>query len=92
MRSLFLARDPVYDFGLTRAKTRTRLCLVLPNQQFEQAHQEFSRPLFRQQQERHQCTLMSEESLTEHGEHILRWATNPAVIEDIIAFSTRIIL
>ena len=77
----------LYDVSLTLARRRTRLCLVLPNQHFEQVHQAFSRPLFRQQQERHQCALMSEENLTEHGEHILRWATSPTVMEDVIAFS-----
>jgi hypothetical protein len=77
----------LYDLSLTLSRRRTRFCLVLPNQHFEQAHRAFSRPLFRQQQERHQCALASEENFTEHGEHILRWATSPSVIEDIVAFS-----
>jgi hypothetical protein len=77
----------LYDLSLTLARRRTRFCLTLPKQRFEQVHRVFSRPLFRQQQERHQCALVSEENLTEHGEHILRWATSPTVIEDIIAFS-----
>ncbi len=74
----------LYDFSLTRAKRRTRLCLVSPSKQFEQVYRELSRPLFRQQQERYQCALISEENLTQNGKHILRWASSPAVIEDLI--------
>lgn len=60
---------------------------MLPSQQFEPVRRESSRPLFRQQQEQDQRTLRSLENLAQNREHILRWATNSMVIEDVIAFS-----
>jgi hypothetical protein len=35
------------------------------------------------------CALISEELLLEQEEHILRWATSPAVIEDPICHDDR---
>lgn len=79
----------LYDLSLIRTKRKTRFCLVLPSQYFEQAQQVFARPLFRQVQERHPCALIAEHLLTQNEEHILRWATSPAVIEVLIALSQR---
>lgn len=76
----------LYDFGVIYAKRQPQLCLVLPRQQFEQASFELSRPLFCQQQEKLQCALLSIEDLVNQAEHILRWATSPVVIEDLLFF------
>ena len=68
----------LYDFGLTRAKRKTRC-------HFVHAQRTLARPFFRPFQERHPCTLMSEEHLTRYyEEHILCWATSPIVVDDII--------
>jgi hypothetical protein len=74
----------LYDFGVTCAKHQLQLCLVLPKQYFEQAFFELARPLFRQQREKLRCALMSIEDLASQGEHILRWATSPTIIENLL--------
>jgi hypothetical protein len=74
----------LYDFGVACAKRQLQLCLVLPKQYFDQASFELARPLFRQQREKLRCALMSIEDLASQGEHILRWATSPEIIEDLL--------
>lgn len=74
----------LYDFGVACAKRQLQLCLVLPKQYFDQASFELARPLFRQQREKLRCALMSVEDLMNQGEHILRWATSPAIIESLL--------
>lgn len=76
----------VYDFGITCAKRPLHLCLVLPKPHFEQACAELSRPLFRQYQERLHWALMGIEDLASQAEHMLRWATSPTVIENLLVF------
>ncbi len=60
------------------------VCLVVPQERFEKVQFELSRPAFQARDLQHHCALISEERLLEHGEHILRWATSPAVIKDLI--------
>lgn len=76
----------LYDLGVICARRQLQLCLVLPKQQFEQASFELSRPFFCQQREKLQCALLSIEDLENQAEHILRWATSLAVIEDLLFF------
>lgn len=76
----------LYDFGIACAKRPLHLCLVLPRPHFEQACAELSRPLFRQYQERLHWALMGIEDLASQAEHILRWATSPTVIENLLVF------
>jgi len=63
---------------------RMNLCLVVPRDRFEKVQFELSRPAFQARDMQQHCALISEERLLEHGEHILRWATSPAVIKDLI--------
>jgi hypothetical protein len=74
----------LYDFGIACSKRQLQLCLVLSKQHFEQACLELSRPLFSQRRDKLRWALMSIEDLTSQAEHILRWATSPAVIEDLL--------
>ena len=60
------------------------VCLVVPHERFEKVQFELSRPAFQARDMQQHCALISEERLLEHGEHILRWATSPAVIKDLI--------
>ncbi len=60
------------------------VCLVVPQERFEKVQFELSRPAFQARDMQQHCALISEELLLEHGEHILRWATSPAVIKDLI--------
>ncbi len=60
------------------------LCLIVPQERFEKVQFELSRPAFQARDMQKRCALVSEELLLEQEEHILRWATSPAVIEDLI--------
>ncbi len=62
------------------------LCLVAPQERFEKVEFELSRPAFQMRDMQRHCALLSEELLLEQEEHILRWATSPAVIEDLIGY------
>ncbi len=60
------------------------LCLVVPQERFEKVQFELSRPAFQARDLQQHCAMISEERLLEHGEHILRWASSPGVIKDLI--------
>jgi hypothetical protein len=64
------------------------LCLVVPQERIEKVRFELSRPAFQVCGMQKHCALISEELLLEQEEHILRWATSPAVIEDLIGMVT----
>lgn len=65
------------------------LCLIVPQDRFEKVQFELSRPAFQARDMQKRCALVSEELLLEQEEHILRWATSPAVIEDLIGQGSR---
>ncbi len=65
------------------------LCLIVPQDRFEKVRFELSRPAFQAREMQKYCALVSEELLLEQEEHILRWATSPAVIEDLIGQGSR---
>lgn len=74
----------LYDLGALFPDSNVQLCVVAPQDRFEKVQFELSRPVF---QERHllkRCALISEELLLRQEEHILRWATSPEVIKDLI--------
>ena len=60
------------------------LCLVSPRERFEKIQFELSRPSFHMRDMQQYCAIISEELLLEQEKHILRWATSPAVIDDLI--------
>ena len=60
------------------------LCLIVPQERFEKVEFELSRPAFRVRDMQKHCALIGEELLLEQEEHILRWATSPTIIEDLI--------
>jgi hypothetical protein len=62
------------------------LCLVAPQDRFEKVQFELSRPAFQERGVQKHCAVISEELLLEQEEHILRWATSPSVIEDLIDY------
>jgi hypothetical protein len=65
---------------------RMNLCLVAPQDRFEKVQFELSRPAFQERGMQKHCAVISEELLLEQEEHILRWATSPSVIEDLIDY------
>jgi hypothetical protein len=74
----------LYDLKALFPDRQMNLCLVAPQERFEKVQFELSRPAFHMRDIQKHCTLISEELLLEQEEHILRWATSPAVIEDLI--------
>ncbi len=76
----------LYDLKALFPDCRMTLCLVAPQDRFEKVQFELSRPAFQVRDMQKHCALLSEELLLEQEEHILRWATSPAVIEDLIDY------
>ncbi len=76
----------LYDLKALFPDRQMSLCLVAPQERFEKVEFELSRPAFQMRDMQRHCALLSEELLLEQEEHILRWATSPAVIEDLIGY------
>ncbi len=74
----------LYDLKALFPDRQMTLCLVAPQERFEKVQFELSRPAFHMRDMHKYCALISEELLLEQEEHILRWATSPAVIDDLI--------
>ena len=74
----------LYDLKALFPDYQMTLCLVAPQERFEKVQFELSRPAFHMRDLQHYCAFISEELLLEQEEHILRWATSPAVIDDLI--------
>lgn len=74
----------LYDLKALFPARQMNLCLVAPQERFEKVQFELSRPAFHLRDMQQYCALISEELLLEQEEHILRWATSPAVIDDLI--------
>jgi hypothetical protein len=74
----------LYDLKALFPDRQMTLCLVAPQERFEKVQFELSRPAFQMRDIQKHCALISEELLLEQEEHILRWATSPAVIDDLI--------
>lgn len=74
----------LYDLKALFPDRQMNLCLVAPQERFEKVQFELSRPAFHMRDMQKYCVLISEELLLEQEEHILRWATSPAVINDLI--------
>ena len=58
--------------------------MVAPRDCFEKVRFELSRPTFHGHELRKHCAFISEELLLQQEAHILRWASSPAVIEELI--------
>ena len=74
----------LYDLKALFPDHQMNMCLVAPQERFEKVQFELSRPSFHMHDMQKYCALISEELLLEQEEHILRWATSPAVIDDLI--------
>lgn len=72
------------DLGVLLPKRDLQFYMVASRAIFEQIQQELSRPTFQKQEIRKRCKFISEESLILHSEHILRWASSPVVIHDLV--------
>ena len=73
----------LYDLGVLFPERDLSLCIVTPTERLKRVQFELSRPLFEGHEMRKRCTLITEEIMLRHEEHILRWAGSPSVIEDL---------
>ncbi len=74
----------LYDLDALLPTREVHLCIVAPSDRFEKIRFELSRPTFRDLAPRKNCALISEELLLQQETHILRWASSPAVVEELI--------
>ena len=74
----------LFDLGALCAHTEY-LCIVAPQERFRKIQFELSRPALHLQGLHDKCGLIAEELLLEHEEHILRWAGNLSVVDDLIS-------
>ncbi len=74
----------LYDLGTLFPDREMHLCVVAPQDRFEKVQFELSRPTFQERSVQKRCALISEELLLQQEEHILRWASSPLVIQDLI--------
>lgn len=78
----------LFDLGTFFPSEKTHLCMIVPRGCFEKVHSELLRPIFQVQNQRQHCKLICQELLLRHAEHILRWARNVLVIDDLTSLST----
>ena len=78
----------LYELKALFPDRQMTLCLVAPQERFEKVQFELSRPAFHMRDVQTYCALISEELLLEQEEHILRWATSPAVIDNLLRHDT----
>jgi hypothetical protein len=76
----------LYDLGALSSQQQVYLCIVTPQDRVPKVQFELSRPTFYGHDLRRNCTIIDEETLLQHGEHILRWASSPSVIEDLTCY------
>src|SRR6266852_2517320 len=74
----------LYDVGALFPKRAVQLCVVTPRQALERVRFELSRPAFLEHAMRKHCALIDEELLLQHEEHVLRWATGPSVVKELV--------
>src|SRR6266487_282464 len=78
----------LFDLGTFFLNGKMHLCMIIPQYRFEKVRSELLRPVFQEQNLRQHCVLISQELLLRHAEHILRWARNLFVIDDLVSLST----
>jgi hypothetical protein len=71
----------------TLSPENMRLCMVIPQDRFEKVRSELQRPVFHKQHLQQRCQLISQEVLHQHAQHVLRWAGNLSVVDDLASLS-----
>lgn len=71
----------LYDLGMLFVSQEIYLCVVVPKDRQRRVQLELARPSFEGHHLRRSCVVVHEETLLQHGEHILRWATSPSIID-----------
>ena len=70
----------LYDLDALCPTSIMHLCVVIPNPSLKRFQAVLARPAFQRLNMQKRCFIILEETLLEHAEHILRWASSPMVI------------
>jgi hypothetical protein len=70
----------LYDLDALCSTRIMHLCVVIPHPSLKRFQAVLARPAFQRLNMQKRCLIIQEETLLEHAEHILRWASSPTVI------------
>jgi hypothetical protein len=70
----------LYDLDALYPTSIMHLCVVIPHPSLKRFQSILARPAFQRLNMQKRCLIIQEETLLEQAEHILRWASSPAVI------------
>jgi len=70
----------LYDLDALCPTTIMHLCVVIPHPSLKRFQAVLARPAFQRLNMQKRCLIIQEETLLEHAEHILRWASSPTVM------------
>jgi len=70
----------LYDLDALCPTRTMHLCVVIPHPSLKRFQAVLARPAFQRLNMQKRCLIIQEETLLEHAEHILRWASSPTVI------------
>jgi hypothetical protein len=72
------------DLAASASQQDTPLCVVTPHRCFDQVRSELSHPIFQYHGMHKRSNIIIQEHLIQHAEHILRWASSPSVVHDLV--------
>jgi hypothetical protein len=70
----------LYDLDALCPTCTMHLCIVIPHPALKRFQSVLARPAFQRLNMQKRCFIILEETLLEHAEHILRWASSPMII------------
>jgi hypothetical protein len=70
----------LYDLDALCSTNIMHLCVVIPHPSLKRFQGVLARPAFQRLNMQKRCLIIQEETLLQHAEHILRWASSPIVI------------
>ena len=71
----------LYDLDALCPTRIMHLCVVIPHPSLKRFQSVLARPAFQRLNMQKRCLIIQEETLLEHAEHILRWASSPTIIK-----------
>jgi hypothetical protein len=73
----------LYDLDALCSTNIMHLCVVIPHPSLKRFQGVLARPAFQRLNMQKRCLIIQEETLLQHAEHILRWASSPMVITQL---------
>ncbi len=74
------------DLAVLLPKRDVQFCVVTPQRCFDAVQSELSRPIFQDHDIHRRSKVIIQEHLVQNAEHILRWASNPSVVQDLTLY------